>query len=258
MFFFVFFVCLFVLLALYSPALSTDRRDLQKRPQHHTSHVSSPSCSSPRSPRSPPPWDRPQHSYMNPTASSMAKSSRSSSLCEGIHTATPPCSPHAVKSRRSSVELEVELPLFSSSPVAAHPPPLSPSSSMFCPQSKSSSPAMTVSPTPFTNNVPPSRIPIPTQPLSPRCGVCLAPNGSGGLTRVFTPIKAPSQCDLSHKQGQFNFVRKYTNLKNHIHIFVSSELFSSSGRSRLPSLICDPSLPSSEPVKWRRDSFSQR
>uniref|UniRef100_A0A3P8UIG2 Mitogen-activated protein kinase-binding protein 1-like n=1 Tax=Cynoglossus semilaevis TaxID=244447 RepID=A0A3P8UIG2_CYNSE len=243
--------------SLYSPALSTDRRDLQKRPQHHTSHVSSPSCSSPRSPRSPPPWDRPQHSYMNPTASSMAKSSRSSSLCEGIHTATPPCSPHAVKSRRSSVELEVELPLFSSSPVAAHPPPLSPSSSIFSPQSKSSSPAMTVSPTPFTNNVPPSRIPIPTQPLSPRCGVCLAPNGSGGLTRVFTPIKAPSQCDLSHKQGQFNFVRKYTNLKNHIHIFVSSELFSSSGRSRLPSLICDPSLPSSEPVKWRRDSFSQ-
>nr|XP_043904300.1 mitogen-activated protein kinase-binding protein 1 isoform X2 [Solea senegalensis] len=213
---------------LCSPVPSSDRKEFHKRPQHlflaHDSsvpsfHFSSPSSGSPQSPPSPLPWECPKlklhHSYMNPTASSMAKSSRSS-VGEGVQ--TPPSSPLFSKRRRSSGELEMETPLLASSPVTAFPPPVSASSSssssVLLSPSKSPSPSSpsspssphrtaTASPTPFTQNIPPSRIPLPRHPLSPRRSLCLEvkPNcGSRGLTRSSTPTPEP-QCDIpSHKQ----------------------------------------------------------
>ncbi|XP_071334910.1 mitogen-activated protein kinase-binding protein 1-like isoform X2 [Trachinotus anak] len=193
--------------SLHSPVLSSDRKVLRKRPQqlfldHDTPrpsfHMSSPSSGSPQSPQSPLPWEspklRPQHSYMNPTASSMAKGSRSSSLGDGIQMGTPPRSPSLPKGRRSSVELEVEPPLLTSSPITAFPSSVSSSSSVHpCPLSNSPSPApshptATVSPTPSTQSIPPSRIPLPKQPLSPRRSLCLEVNPSsswsGGPARA--------------------------------------------------------------------------
>nr|XP_019947162.1 PREDICTED: mitogen-activated protein kinase-binding protein 1 [Paralichthys olivaceus] len=212
--------------APHSPSLSTDLKDTRNRPQQlfldqytpqPSFHFSSPSSGSPQSPHSPLPWEspklKPQHSYMNPTASSMAKSSHSSSLGEGIQVGTPPCSPSFLKGRRLSGEMDVELPLLTSSPVSAFPSTVSTSSlsALMFPLSKSPSPASphrtaTVSPTTFTHNIPPSRIPLPKQPLSPRRSLCLEvkPNSSGfgGLTRASTPTADP-QCDFpGNKQAR--------------------------------------------------------
>ncbi|XP_062266679.1 mitogen-activated protein kinase-binding protein 1-like [Platichthys flesus] len=196
--------------APHSPVLSTDRKDLRKRPQHlfldqDTSrpsfHFSSPSSGSPQSPQSPLPWEspklKPPHSYMNPTASSMAKSSRSSSLSEGIQVGTPPGSPSFLKGMRLSGEIEVDLPLFTSSPIPALPSIVSSSSSVSNPLAKSPSPASphrtaTVSPATFTHNIPPSRIPLPKQPLSPRRSLCLEVKPS---TSGFGGLRDP-QCDF--------------------------------------------------------------
>lgn len=134
---------------------------------------------------------------MSPTASSMAKSSRSSSVGEGIQ--TPPCSPCFHKSRKSCGELEAEPPLLTSSPVS------SASSLSSCPQSNaqsptSSQPTAAVSPNRPIQNVLPSRIPLPKQPLSPRRSLCLEVTPS---SRVSTPTAGPG-CDVTPapvKQG---------------------------------------------------------
>uniref|UniRef100_A0A8C6LNX2 Mitogen-activated protein kinase binding protein 1 n=1 Tax=Nothobranchius furzeri TaxID=105023 RepID=A0A8C6LNX2_NOTFU len=97
------------------------------RPQHllptDSPTTSTPSSVSPHSPVTPPPWESPklkqQHSYMNPTASSMAKSSRSSSLGDELQSASPPRS-HSFPENRSSSE-EMEPPVLSSSPVLTFP-----------------------------------------------------------------------------------------------------------------------------------------
>ncbi|CAB1458681.1 unnamed protein product [Pleuronectes platessa] len=203
--------------APHSPVLSGDRKDLRKIPQHlfldqdpsrPSFHFSSPSSGSPQSPQSPLPWEspklKPPHSYMNHTASSMAKSSRSSSLSEGIQVGTPPGSPSFLKGMRLSGEIEVELPLFTSSPIPAFPSIVNSSSSVLNPLAKSPSPASphrtaTVSPATFTHNIPPSRIPLPKQPLSPRRSLCLEVKPS---TSGFGGLRDP-QCDFpGNKQGQ--------------------------------------------------------
>ncbi|XP_039981468.1 mitogen-activated protein kinase-binding protein 1-like [Xiphias gladius] len=238
--------------SLRSPVPSSDRKELSKRPQQLfldcdiprlSFHFSSPSSGSPQSPQSPLPWEspklKPQYSYMNPTASSMAKSSRSSSLGDGIQMGTPDSSPSFSKDRRSSGEMEVEPPLLTSSPVTAFPSSVSTSSSssiLSCSLSNSPSPASpyltaTVSPTSFIQNIPPSRIPLPKQPLSPRRSLCLevkpSSSWSGGLARGSTVD--PGCYVPGNKQA----------LGRHL------------------SLSLDLSLPSSLPVKQRRGSFSE-
>uniref|UniRef100_UPI0037E78C83 mitogen-activated protein kinase-binding protein 1-like n=1 Tax=Semicossyphus pulcher TaxID=241346 RepID=UPI0037E78C83 len=193
-----------------SPEPSSDQIELCKRPEQlfldpdaprPSFQFSSPSSGSPPSPPSPLPWEspklKPQHSYMNPTASSTAKNSRSSSLGEGINIGTPPCSPSFSKSRRSFGEVEVQPPLLTSSPVTSFPSAASSTSSLFsCPQSNSPipthpHPTATVSPAPFIQNLPLSRIPLPKQPLSPRRSLCLegmsSSSWSGGSVRGSNP-----------------------------------------------------------------------
>lgn len=186
----IFISTLLVLLsqAPLSPAPSGDHSQRCRRPQRlflegdsqKPSFHFSPSSSS-SSPQSPQPphaalcWESPklkaQHSYMNPTASSMAKSSRSSSVGEGAQ--TPPRSPCFHRSRRSFGEPEAEGPVSASSPLSPAP------SLSSCPQSAgshspvSSRPAGAVTPGRPVQNVQPSRIPLPKQPLSPRRSLCL-------------------------------------------------------------------------------------
>ncbi|XP_042245978.1 mitogen-activated protein kinase-binding protein 1-like isoform X3 [Thunnus maccoyii] len=241
----------------HSPVPSSDRRELRKRPQQlfldhdmprPSFHFSSPSSGSPQSPQSPLPWEspklKPQHSYMNPTASSMAKSSRSSSLGEDIQMGIPPNSPSFPKGRRLSGELEVELPLLTSSPVTAFPSSVSsPLSPLSCPLPNSPSPTVphrtaTVSPnSSLPQNIPPSRIPLPKQPLSPRRSLCLEvkPSSSlcgGATTRASNPNIGPG-CD------------------------VASTAVNKQALGRNLSLSLDPSLLSSLPVKQRRESVSE-
>ncbi|XP_068433202.1 mitogen-activated protein kinase-binding protein 1-like [Clinocottus analis] len=200
--------------SLRSPVPSSDRRELCKRPQqllldhgapNPSFHFSSPSSGSPQSPDSPPPWESPKlrpHSYMNPTASSAAKSSRSTSLGDVGQPATPPRSPPASGARRSCGELEVD---------PAGLPSLSPSAS--------------------AQSIPPSRIPLPRQPLSPRRSLCLeaAPSClSPGRTLTGSP--PPSNGDATPTPG-------------------------SRALSRHRSL--DPSCASSLPVRQKRDSASE-
>ncbi|XP_029984207.1 mitogen-activated protein kinase-binding protein 1-like isoform X2 [Sphaeramia orbicularis] len=176
------------------------------RPSFRFSSPSSGSPQSPQSPQSPLPWESPkqklQHSYMNPTASSMAKSSRSPSLGDGLQVDTPPRSPSFPNGRRSSVGAEVESPLLASSPVSPFPSSVSPLPASLCPLTTTPSPTTpphhpttAVSPTlgvTFAQNVPPSRIPLPKQPLSPRRSLCLEVKPSsgwcGGSSRVSSPI----------------------------------------------------------------------
>ncbi|XP_077409211.1 mitogen-activated protein kinase-binding protein 1-like isoform X2 [Vanacampus margaritifer] len=152
-----------------SPLPSSDHIEWCKRPQNllldrdppkpSSSHVSSPSPGSPQSPRS----------YMNPTASSMAKSSRSSSVGEGVHLGLD-LSPFP-KARRSWGDLDVTETSWH--PLAA------------------------VSPTP-------SRIPQPKQPLSPRRSLCLEMKASsfspGSPTKASSPVLGPT-CDVTYYTG---------------------------------------------------------
>lgn len=197
------YILVLLSLAPLSPAPSGDQSQRCKRPQRlfldgdrqKPSFHFSPSSSS-TSPQSPQPphgalcWESPKlkahHSYMNPTASSMAKSSRSSSVGEA--TQTPPRSPCFHRSRRSFGEAEAEGPESASSP-------LSPAPSL----SSSPQPASSHSPVPSclaaavpparpVQNVQPSRIPLPKQPLSPRRSLCLEVAPS---CRVSTPPAGP-------------------------------------------------------------------
>ncbi|XP_028253713.1 mitogen-activated protein kinase-binding protein 1-like [Parambassis ranga] len=240
--------------SLHSPAPSSDQTEMHKRPQqlfldHFTSRpsflFSSPSPGSPQSPRSPLSWEspkhKPQHSYMNPTASSMAKSSRSSSLGDGIHLSTPPMSPRFPKRRRSSEELEVEPPLLSSSPVTVFPSTVSSISSLLMrPSSNGPSPAAphptaAVSPTPFTQNAPPSRIPLPKQPLSPRRSLCLEVKPNSGWAGVTSASPtADTGCDATDAAGV------------------------KPARGRPQSLSLDSSFSSFLPVKQKKDFESDK
>ncbi|XP_068610167.1 mitogen-activated protein kinase-binding protein 1-like [Brachionichthys hirsutus] len=190
-----------------SPAPPSDQSETCKRPQQlfldsvtaRPSFVcSSPSSGSPQSPQSPP-WESPklrsQHSYMNPTASSMAKSSRSSSLGEGIQTGSPPCSPSLAKSMRSCGELEADS-LLATSSVSHSPCPLPSSSSP-------PSPHAAATPSRFGQNILPSRIPLPRQPLSPRRSLESVPSSSGsrGLGRAAASA-VEIQSDAISRQGK--------------------------------------------------------
>ncbi|XP_068564393.1 mitogen-activated protein kinase-binding protein 1-like [Cebidichthys violaceus] len=233
---------------LHSPVPSSDRRELRKRPQqllldHCTPNpsftFSSPSTGSPESPDSPLPWESPKlrpHSYMNPTASSMAKSSRSTSLGDVVQLATPPCSPLFPRGRRSCGELEVEPPLLTLSPVPAVPSAVSSTSSLLpCPVPNSPSPTpphptAAVSSSPFPQNIPPSRIPLPRQPLSPRRSLCLEVMPSLSCPSRDPAGSSPPAVDVTPTPGN-------------------------RGVGRHRSL--DPSLPSSLPVRQKRDSVSE-
>lgn len=250
--------------AAHSPAPPSDRREFFKRPQHlfldhdtprSSLHFSSPSSASPQSTL---PWESPrlrvQHSYMNPTASSMAKSSRSSSLGDDMQEGSPPCSPYFPKSRRSCGELEAELPLLASSPV---------SSALSLLSSQTSS-HPTVSPSRFTHNIPPSRIPLPKQPLSPRRSLCLEAtqnsSWSGGTTKVSAPTTDPG-CDAtpaSGSQGQTTSQGLTMTLECESSVWHFDCFLLSSAVVRRLSLNMDPSLRSSLPVRQKRDSVSER
>ncbi|XP_024146352.1 mitogen-activated protein kinase-binding protein 1 isoform X1 [Oryzias melastigma] len=191
--------------------------------------VSSPSSGSPGSPGSPQPWESPKsrspHSYMNPTISSLAKSSRSLSLGDDLQSVSPPHSPCSCGSRRRSSggDVEMEPPLFSSSPVTA---------------SVSSMPSLLLSPprsrpaaSPVRLNAPPSRIPLLSaghlhkmKPSSSWCGAAV-----GG---------ASSPADAGY------------------HVPPSPEKLKAC--SRQLSLGLDPVSPSSLPVRQKRSSLPER
>ncbi|XP_041661551.1 mitogen-activated protein kinase-binding protein 1-like [Cheilinus undulatus] len=237
----------------HSPEPSSDQRELCRRPDQlpldpdtprSPIRLPSPSSVSSYSPSSPLPWDSPkikaQHSYMNPTASSTAKSSRSSSLGEGLNISTPPCSPSFIKGRRSCGENEVQSPLLTSSPATSFPSTASSTLSLSsCSQSNSPSPTRphptaAVSPTNFTQNLPQSRIPLPKQPLSPRRSLCLdvmsGSSWSGGSVRGANPT-LNSGCD-SATTGQRALGRRL-------------------------SLRVEPSIPSLTRAKLKRGSVSE-
>ncbi|XP_028295343.1 mitogen-activated protein kinase-binding protein 1-like isoform X2 [Gouania willdenowi] len=189
---------------------SSDSREFYNRPhqlfldrdtRRPSLHLSSPSSGSPQSPRSPMPWEsprlKPHHSYMNPTASSMAKSSRSSSLVDGIYIRTPPRSPCISKGSKSSDELDAETPLLTPSPTPHSPSSIS-SSSPLSSSSLSNSPPPTPTTISFTHNPPPSRIPLPKQPLSPRRSLGPEVRPCGGLSRTLTP---DSGCNVTSNPG---------------------------------------------------------
>lgn len=192
----------------------SDQRELHRRAQQLFLDCETPRPAfqlSPPSPQSPLPWEspklRPQHSYMNPTASSMAKSSRSTSLGEGIYMGTPPRSPSFPSRRISSGEVEVEPPLLTSPTVTTLPPSASPL--LFCPPSNSPSvvpPHCSNSPIPSTQNIPPSRIPLPKQPLSARRSLCLevkhSSSWSGASAGATAPTVLEPGCGISgNRQG---------------------------------------------------------
>ncbi|XP_057678676.1 mitogen-activated protein kinase-binding protein 1-like isoform X1 [Corythoichthys intestinalis] len=147
-----------------SPLPSSERREWCKRPQYllldrdplkpSSSHVSSPSPGSPLSPRS----------YMSPTASSMAKSSRSSSVGEGVLDLSP-----FPKARRSWGDLDGAETSWH--PLAAGLPA-------------------------------PSRIPQPKQPLSPRRSLDMKASTFylGSPTKASSPTVGPA-CDRTAYTG---------------------------------------------------------
>ncbi|XP_041832683.1 mitogen-activated protein kinase-binding protein 1-like [Melanotaenia boesemani] len=230
----------------HSPISSGAQRELCKRPQqlslaHDTPkpsfHFSSPSSGSPQSPQLPLPWDspklKPQHSYMNPTASSMAKSSRSSSLGDDLQSGSPPCSPSFRKCRRSSEELEVEPPLLSSSPVTTFQSSVS-SLLSSSPSNNPSAVPSHLTPTVYSARALPSRIPLPKQPLSPRRSLCLEVKPSQSWCGVAARASSPT-ADPDHD--------------------VSPSLGKMQTRCRQLSLSLDPALPSSLPVRQTKGSF---
>ncbi|XP_078799332.1 mitogen-activated protein kinase-binding protein 1-like isoform X3 [Oryzias latipes] len=167
---------------LGSPAPPGGHRESRMRPQQLSLSednlkpsfpVSSPSSGSSGSPRSPRPWESPksriQHSYMNPTVSSLAKSSRSLSLDDDLRSDSPPRSPCTCESTRrfSGGDVETAPPLFSSSPRTALPPSVSSMPSLLLSPPSSSPPQSRPAASPVRPNAPPSRIPLLRQPLSP-------------------------------------------------------------------------------------------
>ncbi|KAI4801648.1 hypothetical protein KUCAC02_019528 [Chaenocephalus aceratus] len=227
-----------------SPVPSSDPSELRKRLQQlvldqdnpqPSSHHSSPSSGSPRSLDSPLPWDSPKlkspNSYMKPTASSKAKGSRSNSLGDVRQTGSPPCSPSPLGVSRSRGEMETGSPLAISSPVTSFSFNISSSSVAVFPLSNSPSPTPTeaVSPSPFTRNLPPTRIPLPRQPLSPRRSLCF----DGTQVRAFTPSVHP-EGDITPTPGNRGLSKRISKC-----------------------LSSDPSLQSLLPVRQKRDSVSE-
>ncbi|XP_047242986.1 mitogen-activated protein kinase-binding protein 1-like [Girardinichthys multiradiatus] len=234
----------------HSPVPTNVQRELQKRPQelllnNSTSkpsfYFSSPSSGSPHTPPSPPPWEspklKPQHSYMNPTASSKAKRSRSTSPRDNFQSCSPPHSP-CFPEARSPLELEVESSLLPSSSVITFTSPISSDSSISLGAlSKSSSlahPHHTAAR--LTQNTQPSRIPLPKQPLGPRRSLCLdvkpIPGCSASRLRASTSTM-DVRCDISRSPDK------------------------TQARCRQLSLSLDPSFPSSLPVRQNRDTFPE-
>ncbi|CAB1343200.1 unnamed protein product [Coregonus sp. 'balchen'] len=190
-----------------SPNPSSGRGEMCPRPQHlpfdiHPSKANSclPSTSPLSSLVSPVPSESPKlrspRTYMSPTTSSVAKTSRSASLAEGFHLGLLSChdsvtsqgledgsggsgnTPNSPKSRKPfGGLLEAEPPLLTSSSLCSRSSSLSPPSPP-CPLPGPSPfpPRATVSPNPslaLPLSVQPSRIPLPIkQPLSPRCSLC--------------------------------------------------------------------------------------
>ncbi|XP_010782453.1 mitogen-activated protein kinase-binding protein 1-like [Notothenia coriiceps] len=228
-----------------SPVPSSDPIELRKRLQQlvldqdnpqPSSHLSSPSSGSPRSLDSPLPWDSPKlkspNSYMKPTASSKAKGSRSNSLGDVRQTGSPPCSPSPLGVRRSRGAMETGSPLAISSPVTSFSFNISSTSSLAAfPLSNSPPPTPTeaVSPSPFTQNLPPTRIPLPRQPLSPRRSFCF----DGTQVRAFTPSVHP-EGDVTPTPGNRGLGKRFSKC-----------------------LSLDPSLQSLLPVRQKRDSVSE-
>ncbi|XP_013885738.1 mitogen-activated protein kinase-binding protein 1 [Austrofundulus limnaeus] len=184
-----------------SSAPSSVQKELCVRPQQltltnitprSTFTLSLPSSGSPHSP-----WEspklKPQLSYMNPTASSMAKTNRSSSsssssLGDDLQSGSPPRSP---RSRRSSEEaLSSTLARLPSSSSSSAAPPRT----------------VTASPSHPTQNGPPSRIPLPRHPLGARRSLNLdvrpspsplkASASAVDVGRVVSPpdVKAEARC----------------------------------------------------------------
>ncbi|PWA27494.1 hypothetical protein CCH79_00000163 [Gambusia affinis] len=228
----------------HSPVPPSVQREQQKRPQQllltasiskPSFYFSSPSSGSPHTPPSPPPspppWEspklKPRLSYMNPTASSNAKRSRSTSPRDGVQPCqSPPGSPGFPESRRSPDEPEAEPSLCFPSSASSES---STSSSAF---SKSSSVGHRATGR-LTQNAAASRIPLPKQPLSPRRSLCLDARltprcSASGLRASASTVDV--RCDVPDK---------------------------TQGRCRQLSLCLDPSLPSSLPVRQNRDAFPQ-
>ncbi|XP_035990087.1 mitogen-activated protein kinase-binding protein 1 [Fundulus heteroclitus] len=221
-----------------SPVPSSVQRELQKRPQQllltsNTSKpsfcFSSPSSGSPHTPPSPPPWEcsklKPQHSYMNPTASSEAKRSRSTSPRESLQPCSPPRSPRFPEGRRSPGELEPESGCLS-------PPSVTESSASKSPSLAPSHHAAAR----LTQNAQLSRIPLPKQPLSPRSSLCLDGKAVPGCSASGLRASASTvdvRCDPSPSPDKTR------------------------ARGRQLSLSFDPSLPSSLPVRQKRDTFPE-
>uniref|UniRef100_A0A3Q2Y2I1 Mitogen-activated protein kinase binding protein 1 n=1 Tax=Hippocampus comes TaxID=109280 RepID=A0A3Q2Y2I1_HIPCM len=151
--------------------LPCENKESGKRPQYllldrgplkaSSARASSPSPGSPQSPCS----------YMNPTASSMAKSSRSLSVGEGVHIGLD--LPHFPKARRSWGDLDVVETSWH--PLAA------------------------VTPTS-------SRIPQPKQPLSPRRSLELKAGSfcQGSPTKASSPTVGPA-CEVASYTGKATF-----------------------------------------------------
>ncbi|KAK5853187.1 hypothetical protein PBY51_006997 [Eleginops maclovinus] len=229
-----------------SPVPSSNSFELRKRLQQlvldqdnpqPSLDLSSPSSGSPRSPCSPLLWEstklKSRNSYRKPTASSKAKGSRSSSLGDVRQMGSPPCSSPPLGVRRPRGEMETGSPLPTSSSINSFSFNISsPSSLSEFPLSDSPSPpppTEAVLPSRFAQNLPPTRIPLPRQPLSPRRSICL----DGTQVRASTPSAHPG-CEVTSTPGNRGLDRKLSK-----------------------SLSSDTSLPSLLPVRQKTDSVSE-
>ncbi|XP_017157686.1 mitogen-activated protein kinase-binding protein 1-like isoform X2 [Poecilia reticulata] len=218
------------------PVPPSVQREQQTRPQQllwttSTSkpsfYFSSPSSGSPHTSPSPPPCEspklKPRHSYMNPTASSNAKRSRSTSPRDCVQPGqSPPRSPGFPEDRRSPGEPEVEPSLCFPSSVSSE---LSISSR--------SSPLGHQAAGRLTQNAAASRIPLPKQPLSSRRSLCLDAEPTPGCSASKLRASASTvdvRCDVPDK---------------------------TQARCRQLSLCLDSSLPSSLPVRQKRDALPE-